>query len=188
MTTQITDMLVTAYIQAIEAYYAALPEDERPKIVKEGRLQDDPTKPVFSVMVSPNDYADDEKWADIPVSRGDEALDRYQFKVYAYEVGGGEMWWRRGIIEWQIFGIKPKYKAEEIINRASLTKGRLERVVMTLALNNMTDDFKEVAKVSLPVLSNMFRSGGEKSQALIWRGKVRYQVLTERPVQSSTPV
>jgi len=92
------------------------------------------------------------------------------------------MWWRRGIIEWQIFGIHPKYNQDTILVRASNIKSTIERVVETQTLTGMIDDYKESALVSLPVWSNMFRSGGEASKALIWRGKVRWQVLTERPV------
>ena len=183
MATSISQMLVKAYEAAITAAYVNVDPAEQPRIVKEGRLQADPTTYIFSIMISPNDYADDEKWADIPVSRGDEALDRFQMRVFAYEVGGGESWWRRGIIEWQIFGIKTKYDHDTILEYASNTKARLEMAVSTLNLTGMTDDFGETAKLSIPVISNMFRSGGEKAQALIWRGKIRYQVLTEKVVR-----
>ena len=182
---QMAGLIVTTLISTIENYYNTplIPDDEKPKIVKEGRLQQDPTTPVFTVMVSPNDYEDKERWADIPVSRGDEALDKYMMKVYAYEVGGNaQIWWRRGIIEWQIFGMRKKWDADVMLNYSTLTKGRLERIVATLDLGNMKDEFGEVAKLALPVLSNQFRSGGEKANALIWRGKVRYQVLTEIPM------
>jgi hypothetical protein len=177
---QLCKMLIDAYIAKIKELYQLEPEAERPAIVKEGRLQDDPTKPVFSIMVSPNDYEND-KWADVPVSRNDDALDRYQMKVYAYEIGGGQAWWRRFKIEWQIFGIKPGYTADRSLELATQAKSRIEMAVSKLSLKGMVDEFGEAALISLPVQSNMFRSGGEKANAIIWRGKVMTQALTERP-------
>src|SRR5579859_2616589 len=120
---QISDLIVEALIPELKAVFVDVADVETIGVVKSGRLLDNPLKKRIYACIHIGD-PDDDKWKDIVAARNDDALDRQQVHIAAYEIGGGELWWRRFSVEWGFFGVKTKEDEAEARRIGGITRGR----------------------------------------------------------------
>lgn len=149
----------------------------RASIVKIGRFQDDPTLYPISVSISPGDQ-DDPDYRDGIVTL--DQMHNLGFDAPAREIGGGQIWWRRGIIKLQCFYVIERYAESVALGHAFEILGRIENCIETIPLNGITDSYGEQAIAPFLYGNTFFESGGPPAD-YIWRGKILWSVLTYRP-------
>jgi hypothetical protein len=98
----------------------------------------------------------------------------------AREIGGGQLWWRRGVIMLECFYIQQQYTEDEAFNQAYAVLGRLLSVVEGTPMSYITDSYGEKAIKIYCHSNTFFESGGPPNQ-YIFRGKVFWSAMTERP-------
>lgn len=157
-----------------------VPEENptRAVLVKVGRFQDNPLDMNVSVSVSGGDY-EDPSYMDGRIDHQD--LDEIEIRnLPVGEVGGGIYWWRRGTMDFKTFFVRQRYEEETALQYAYDFYGRLLNAVAEVSVNDLVDDYGEKA-VGKPYIegATFFESGGNKQ--FIWRGKLKWRVLTWRP-------
>jgi hypothetical protein len=146
-------------------------------VVKIGKFQDDPLKDNIYAAISPGD-PERLEWADGIVTL--ESMQNVGFNIDPREVGGGEVWWRRGIVQVGTYFITQRYTETQAITYAHTFLARLENALQNTPVAGIEDTYGERA-VLLFVSGNQFSETGGPPNQYIWRGKVWWQVLTERP-------
>lgn len=179
---QMSDLIGINLVTDLEAEFIKpdVTPEELVGVVRGGNLQENPVKARIYILVHVND-PDDPGWQDMTTAHRDTNLQEKFFYTPAFEVGGGSLWWRRGSIEFGIFATKSKEDRDEVRRIANITKGRIEKVIaLHTATLGTTDTLGEVAIKVLPITSRL-EEGGGPPRSFIWRGVVRFQLLTERP-------
>lgn len=146
-------------------------------VVKIGRWQDDPRSKNVHLAISGGD-ADDFKYMDGIVTLDD--LDDLGFYLPAREFGGGQSWWRRGTIQIGCYFIRERYEEEKAVEYAYGALGRLMAEIEQVNVSNLADDFGEKA-VRMFLYGNSFFQSGGPPKSYIFRGKLLWACLTERP-------
>lgn len=147
-------------------------------LVKVGRFQENPLEKNVSVAISGGDW-EDPTYIDGRVDnpKFDNLVVRF---LPVAEVGGGWHWWRRGSLRVNVYFVKQRYPEDIAMSYAYNFHGRLLRSLETTPIRNLIDDYGEIAIPPLYIEgASFFESGG--GQQYIWRGKVLWRVLTERP-------
>ena len=140
------------------------------EVVKVERYQEDPTRNNVQIAIAGGD-PDNPDYVDGIVSL--DELHDIGFNTYAREIGGGQLWWRAYYL---LEGL-----AEEPAQSAAYTVlGRLEANIENLTVSHLVDDYGEQALKLFVYANEFFRSGGPPSNYM-YRGKVLWQCLTERP-------
>jgi len=157
--------------------------------VKLGRFQESPLMKNVYVSISGGDQQDPELADGVLTVKSTAPGWQPGFDMWPREIGGGnddgsipggaEMWWRRGRIQLGCFYVNSNFEEEVAMAYAYETLGRLIKSVDTCPVNNLIDSFGELAVKIFSFSSNFFESGGPPKQ-YIWRGSVKFQVLTER--------
>lgn len=146
-------------------------------VVKVERYQEDPTKNNVQIAIAGGD-PDNPDYVDGIVTLED--LHNIGFNVYAREIGGGQMWWRRGHVMVGAYFILEGLAEEAAQESAYTILGRLEDNIENLSVSHLVDDYGEQAIKLFMFGNEFFRSGGPPSNYM-YRGKVLWQCLTERP-------
>lgn len=153
------------YVNTIEAFnYLKNPNSDSTRVVVYG---DNPNK---------LEYRDGR----IDMTSGNSNIPTLGIHIPAGEIGGGYLWWRRGIITLQFYGIgkyqqSTNYVAAEV---AYDILGRVQNCLGSVQISNLVDQFGERA-LALYVYSSDFKeSGGNRTN--IWEGDIYWQALTER--------
>jgi hypothetical protein len=146
----------------------------RAGLVKVGRFQDNPTTTGIFISIQGGDL-DDPNYRDGIITL--DEMDNIQFRMPAREIGGGEMWWRRGTIRFGCYYIKEKLSEEDAADAAYTVYQRIQDTVNGVYIKASSGD--ETAQQIFLYGGTMFESGGPPS-SYIWRGKVLWQCLTER--------
>ncbi len=178
----ISDMVVDAMVADLQEMAATISnENETWGAVKGGRLQDNPLKYDIYICVHIGDPEDPNSWLDGLVANTKDALDRREFRIPAMEVGGGgKAWWRRFTIEFAYYGIKTKTDRDESRRITDITRGRISQcLARSKRIPGLRDMFGECVGMSLEVSSGIFEGGGPP-KSFIWRGKIRWQIMTQR--------
>ena len=178
----ISDLVVDAMVADLQDMAATISsENETWGAVKGGRLQDNPLKYDIYICVHIGDPEDPNNWLDGTVANTRDALDRNAFRFPAVEVGGGAAsWWRRFTIEFGYYGIKTKTDRDESRRIADITRGRISLcLARSRRIIGLIDMFQECSGMGIEVSSGLFEGGGPP-KSFIWRGKIRYQILTTR--------
>jgi hypothetical protein len=176
----ISDMLAERAVQALTTAFTGLTGFEAVTTIKAGKLQDSPVDEKHYLCVHIGD-PEDPNFADSFYGARDPGIDRGFVTAAASQIGGGDTWWRRFTVECGLFGQKTKLTREEARRIANLTRGRIERAIAGAAgLRGVTDSLGEVSLLQKVVSSRATEGGGPPS-SFIWRIKVQFQVLTERP-------
>jgi len=149
----------------------------RADIVKIGRFQDDPLANNVYIAISPSD-PEKLDWVDGIVTL--DTMKDIGFYMDPREVGGGQAWWRRGVVQIGCYFIKEKYNEEKALGYAHTVLSRLLNNIENINLTGVVDDFNERAIIMFCYSHHFAESGGPPDQ-YIWRGKIHWQCLTERP-------
>jgi len=182
MTTQISALIADRLVLKLQADLIAdnSIEAERVGVVRYGNLQQNPEKVRIYVLVHCGRDPEDDNWKDISVAYQEQQLERRQIWTPAFEVGGGSMWFRRGVVEWGYYGTKDKSSRDTARDIAFAIQGKIERAIAQCDVGGIQDDFGEVAVDIRPVWSNPDAGGGPPA-SFLWRGKIGYQAQTQRP-------
>lgn len=151
-------------------------DPSRASEVKIGRFQDDPTKSSIYAAISGGN-PDDPKYVDGILTL--ESMANLNFTMPPREIGGGQMWWRRGVIKVGCFFIG-KYDEEVASEYAYEFLGRLTNEIEQIFVADLTDSYEEHA-IKLFCYGNTFFEGGGPPKNYIYRGSVYWCCLTERP-------
>ena len=178
--TQVINLILDALVASITAAMKT-PIDPTDityvDVVKKGLLQTDKTKENVQIGITGGDH-EDPKYTDGIAALGD--LPNIGFYVPNREIGGGEMWWRRGVARLECFYIRERLTEDEAHEAAYNTLGRLMQTIPLTSMSGLTDSFGEHAIKLFCFGNTMFESGGPP-KTYIFRGKVLWQALTERP-------
>ena len=160
--------------------FDAVPEDSptRAGLVKVGLMQENPADKVASVSITSGDFEDD--------GFVDAHVDHPEVQEFTIrhlprgEVGGGHYWWRRFSIRVQVFFVRAGYDEDTATQHAYDFYGRLQSAIEACQIGTMSDHYGERA-LGKPYLESttFFPSGGKNK--FIFRGKLRFRVLTSRP-------
>ena len=157
-----------------------VPEDNPIKadVVKMGLLQTDKVTSNIQIGISAGDH-------DLPDEQDGiaslEKLPKIGIVIPAREVGGGQIWMRRGVIRVESFFINEKFGEELAHEKGYDVLGRAMELVETTPLTGLVDDYGErVATPAYCYANSYFESGGPPNQ-YIFRGKVNWAFFTERP-------
>ena len=146
-------------------------------VVKKGLLQSDKTQKNVQIGVSGGDH-EDPLYTDGIVTM--DKMPNIGFSLPAREIGGGQMWWRRGVARIECFFVRERLTEDEAHENGYEVLGRLMSSIEDTNLYGLTDDFGEHAVKIFCFGNTFFESGGPPKQ-FIFRGKVLWQCLTERP-------
>ena len=155
-------------VSAVASAYAAV-------LIRQGTLQQDPVKERISILVNPNDPDDisnKPEWADSIVGRDDGWA--------AYEIGGGERWWRKFTIDINVYLVRTREERGLAREIGMFAFSAVHGTLQDHKAIDVTDFFGESAFLMLVDSSMPYESGGPPN-TFIWRGKIRLKVLTEKP-------
>ena len=176
----IVNMLLDALVSQITSHMRSglsTSDLEYPEIVKKGLLQEDRTKKNVQLGVTGGDH-EDPLYVDGIVTL--ETFKNIAWRVPPREFGGGEMWWRRGVVVCSCYFIREKLTEDQAHEAAYNILGRLENCIDTTPLSGLTDSFGEQANTIFCYGNTFFQSGGPP-KSFIFRGKVFWTCLTSRP-------
>jgi hypothetical protein len=173
----VTNLLLSAvndYLTEIMQNELDESDPTRAGMVRPGLLQDDPTKDKVNILSFPNDpdAADSSSWRNEIVA---DKANGGEVNPPPYEIGGGEMWYRRFTTQLELF-FRTKVKRDEAREYASIILSRAELAIARASIWVGTDDFGE-EPLQLRVMASSLSQGGGDGQ-FIWHGKIWWQVLT----------
>ena len=146
-------------------------------VVKKGLLQQSKTQKNVSIGISGGDH-DDPNYTDGIVTL--EKLPNIAMQIAAREIGGGQTWWRRGVVRIECFFIRERLTEDEAHVAGYEVLGRVQSAIENIDLTGLVDDYGERAQQIFCFGNTYFESGGPP-KSFIFRGKVLWQCLTERP-------
>ena len=150
---------------------------EYPEIVKKGLLQEDPTKKNVQLGITAGDH-EDPNYIDGIITM--DTFKNIAWRVPPREFGGGEAWWRRGVVRCSFYFIREKLSESKAHEAAYNILGRLESCIDTTPLSGLRDSFGEQAQNIFCYANTFFQSGGPPT-TYMFRGKVFWACLTWRP-------
>lgn len=163
-------------------------DDSKALLVRVGRLQEDPTKNVVSVLIHPNDPDNPDDWRHEVMKMDPFAVQNPYGEaipvsnVGMYEVGGGAHWWRRFTVDLKMFfGVKTLAR-EEARELAQNVLGRAEEALKEgmSTLGTQQDGWGESC-VQVYVTSSRCVERGGPTKDWIWDGKIWVQFHTAKP-------
>jgi hypothetical protein len=150
----------------------------RAVLVKVGRFQENPIEKNVSVAISSGDY-EDPSYMDGRIDH--EELDQIVVRYLPVgEIGGGIYWWRRGTAYFHTYFIRERYEEDTAIQYAYDFYGRFLRAFSEVPVGAMQDDYGEKSYGRPYIEGATYFEGGGNRQ-FIFRGKLRWRVLTWRP-------
>ena len=147
-------------------------------VVKKGLLQTDKVGKNVQVGFQGGDHQDPEQKDSISSLQRIPDIGVY---VPEREVGGGQSWWRRGTAQIECFFVRQRLTEDEAFVAGYEVLGRLMSSIEEVNLSGMTDDFGEIALHHPYCYANTFFESGGPPKTYIFRGKVLWMILTERP-------
>ena len=173
--TSILNLIIDAAIdKLVEDLSTNISDETKAGLIRDGRLQDDPTQYGITVLAYPNDPYD-ETWIHT-VAKGKEH-NLLGLDVPPYEIGGGEMWWRRFTAQLVMF-FEPDVNRHEARMRAMVVLSRAEWSLSNLSIGDLGDTFGERGHKVFVVRSYTRHSGG--TGTYIWKGMVNFVALTSK--------
>jgi len=130
-------------------------------------------------------YADNPDEIDFKDSRIDVSQSQQSdlsYKIPVGEIGGGHLWWRRGIVKVEYYGLgkfsqDTRYEAAEV---AYKILGRVHYNMDYVRISSLKDTYNEQGVYFHVINSSFKESGGNRVN--IWRGTLYWQALTQREV------
>jgi hypothetical protein len=145
--------------------------------IKAGRYQADPNTTELRASVQGGDL-DDPNMLDGIVDL-DRSPNRVGFNIDAREIGGTQMWYRKGTVRIELFFIIEGLEEDVARERAYTILGRIQGNIEKINVADLYDDFGEHAIKLFHTQNTMFQSGGPPA-SFLYRGKVIWECLTER--------
>lgn len=179
--TQVTNLIIDRLLEKIKLEMQTnIPQNDptRAKIVKKGLLQQAKVENNVAIGVIGGDHEDPNYRDGLVTMRGiDREIDQY---FPAREIGGGQLWWRRGVANIECFYIQQQFTESQAFDQAYAVLGRLMSCIETTNMTGIVDSYGEMAIKIYCHNNTFFESGGPPNQ-YIFRGKVFWTVVTERP-------
>jgi hypothetical protein len=175
----IVPLIVTEIVTRLkQVCITDLPADDptRADVVKVGRFQDDRVLNNIHIAVSGGD-AENPDYKDGIVTLGE--MDRIAIYAPAREIGGGQLWWRRGVIQVGCYFINEQFDEATAMEYAYTVLGRIENNLESIPVAHLSDAHGEQALKLFAYGNTFFESGGPPS-SYIWRGKILWTCLTGR--------
>lgn len=180
---QIVPMLLQRFLDHLaEHSQSNVPIDNpvRADVVKIGLLQIDPVKSNIQLGISGGDHDFPDEQDGIVTLRGLPHVGM-DLKNMVREVGGGQIWMRRGVVQIKCFFINEKFDETKAHEVAYNVLGKVLELMETTPMTGLVDDFGErFANGPYCYANTFFQSGGPPNQ-YIFRGKASWAVFTERP-------
>jgi hypothetical protein len=167
----LTNYCSLSALAATASAYAAI-------LIRQGKLQQDPVKERIALLVHPGDPSDTSETPEWRDKMAGEEGDK-DWIPESHEIGGGEFWWRKFTVEMDVYLVKTREERAEAREISEWVFGRAHKALTDLSGINLTDDFGEEA-FYLTVDSVTFRESGGPPSTFIWKGKIRFRVLTEK--------
>lgn len=145
--------------------------------VKIGRFQENPNKKNVYIAVQSGD-PEDLNFVDGIVSLDD--FKDIDMAPPPREIGGGEHWWRRGVVQYGCFFNKSNFSEEVALEYAYELLGYMQKAMREIQVADLVDDYGEQAYY-LFSFANTFTESGGPPKSYIWRGRMYWQCLTEQP-------
>lgn len=180
--TQIVNMVLDHLVATLkEGMQTAIPTTvlSYADVVKKGLLQTDKTSKNVQIGVMGGDHEDPNYLDGIITMREAEAAMGMDLN-WPREVGGGQLWWRKGVVRVECFFVRERLTEDEAFDAGYEVLGRAMNLIEKVDLSNLTDDFDEHAIMILCYQNTYFESGGPP-KSYIFRGKILWSCLTERP-------
>lgn len=146
-------------------------------IVKMGLLQVAKTLDNTQIGISGGDH-EDPNYKDGILTLDD--LPSIGWTTDPREIGGGQLWFRRFVAKIEVYYILQAFDETTAHKHAYNTLGRLMYNIENAPIAGLTDTYGETALKVFCFANSFFESGGPPA-SYIFRGKVLFQVLTERP-------
>lgn len=176
---QIVDMILDRMVEHLTTVMITKISDpmQKASLVKKGLLQVNKIEKRIEIGVTGGDH-EDPNYRDGIISLND--LPDIDQKFATREVGGGQTWYRRGVARLECYLLTDGLAENEAFTRAYDILGRLMSSIEEIEIADLVDDFDERGIRIYCFGNTYFESGGPPSQ-YIFRGKVFWQALTERP-------
>lgn len=183
---QIVPMILDKMVEQLTLHCqtnVSVDDDTYVDIVKKGLLQENRVKDEANVAlgITGGDH-EDPAYIDGIVSLED--FERIGFDIHRipHEVGGGTYWWRRGVVRVEAFFIRNNLSEDEAFEAGYLVLARVQQYLALTNLTGLEDDFGEMIAMGFPIVyANTYFESGGKPASYIFRGKVKWACLTERP-------
>ena len=190
-TEQICTSLIGAMEDLLEAACQTNVADDDPSralIVRAGRLQDDPTTNYVHVLIHPNDPDDRETWHHEIIRENLTAMQNpwggadFRLPQGMYEIGGGEMWWRRFTIQLTMFWIGKNLTRTQARDYSFLVLGRAEEAIKEggSTFGELQDSWEESVWGWFVRRSWIAERGGPDVD-WIWDAKIWVEFGTQKP-------
>jgi hypothetical protein len=178
--TQIVNMVLDAIVAKIQETTQAnvdITDLTYADVVKKGLLQTNKTKKNVQIGVTGGDH-EDPNYLDGIVDL--DKMPNIGIQFIAREVGGGQLWWRKGVAKLECFFVREKLTEELAFQAGYDTLGRVMSSIEETSVAQLVDTYDERAIKVYCFANTMFESGGPPN-TYIFRGKILWQCLTERP-------
>jgi hypothetical protein len=178
--TQIVNMILDRLVEHVTEVMqtnVAANDLTRADLVTKGLLQTDKAKLNVQIGITGGDHENTEYLDGIVTL---EKLPNIGFTVPPREIGGGQMWWRRGVARLECYFVREKLNESDAHEVAYDIFGRLEGCIEGTPMSYLVDSYGEHAQKIFCPGRTIFESGGPP-KTYIFRGKILWQVLTERP-------
>lgn len=169
MDTSIINLLIERTVSHLtQKLVTEINDDTKVGVLRGGNLQDNPLKGGQNILCHPSD----QEWPDILNAQESNGM-------YApiHEIGGGSWIRRRFKAEFQLF-YRNERERDVARQSANIVKSRAEKALETMPLDIGKDSFGEAAHY-IQVWDSWIDEGGGPG-TFIWRGFLRFEVLTSR--------
>lgn len=181
---QITNMVLDRLTDHLGRYMRdELTEDSplRAKVVKKGLLQQGKLENITQIGVTGGDH---ELPDDVDGIVTMDKLPNIGMNFPPREIGGGQIWMRRGVVRLECFYIRPvnneKFNEDRAHEVAYDTLGRVMDLIEGCPVAGLKDDYNERVIKIFCYANTFFESGGPPNN-YIFRGKIFWAIYTERP-------
>lgn len=175
--TMIVDLILDSILKHLEENLKDnVADDDKTKVdvVKKGLIVSEKTTKNIQLGIQGGDHEDP------TIQDGIISLEKHpEVAMYypAREIGGGEVWVRRGVVKIECFFVVERLSEADAFRVAYNVLGRLVHYLRTVPVSNLVDSFGERALTMHPYASTFHQSGGPPAN-YIFRGKVDWMCFT----------
>jgi len=176
---QIVDLILDRLVDHLKLNLQDnVPGDDKSRVdvVKKGLIVSEKTSKNIQLGIQGGDHEDPD------MEDGIETLQKLPEIGLFYaprEIGGGQVWVRRGVVKIEAFFIAERYDEITAYKVAYNVLGRTISFIDTTPINGLRDDFGESA-ITLHAYASTFHQSGGPPASYIFRGKVKWVCFTEK--------